>query len=143
MVISKNIKSLVTSTSILLAISFLGGMAGFILGKSFIATFLILLVGQFILFTFIGNIIKNFNSKNIIEKQLEKLEGLSTILSCAYCKKQNLMIFDPNDTERIEFVCDHCKNKNLVNIQFIVSQISEPLEIPKVIGVPSENVENP
>jgi hypothetical protein len=143
MTLSNNLKSFITSTTILIGISLLGGIAGFLAGKSFAVTFLFIFVAQFILFTFIGNIIKNINFKQMIEKQLEKLEGLSTILECAYCKKQNLMIFNTNDTERIEFVCEHCKNKNLVNIQFIVSQISEPLEIPKVLGVPSDNAETP
>lgn len=143
MALSNNTKSIITSTFILIGISLLGGIAGFLAGKSFAITFLCLFVAQFILFTFIGNIIKNFNFKQLLEKQLEKLEGMSTILECSYCKKQNLMIFNTDDTERIEFVCEHCKRKNLVNIQFIVSQISEPLEIPKVLGVPSENAETP
>jgi len=143
MTLSNNIKSFITSTTILIGISLLGGIAGFLAGKSFIITFLFLFVAQFIVFSFIGNIIKNLNFKQLMEKQLEKLQGLSTILECAYCKKQNLMIFNTDDTERIEFVCEYCKKKNLVNIQFIVSQISEPLEIPKVLGVPSENAETP
>lgn len=142
MTLSNNIKSLITSTSILIGISILGGIAGFLAGHNFLIVFLSLFVVQFIIFTFIASIIKNFNLKRIAEKQIDKLQKLSTILECAYCKKQNLMIFDTEDAERIEFVCEHCKNKNLVNIQFIVSQISEPLEIPKVFGVPSENIEN-
>ena len=141
MTLSNNSKAFITSTTIVIGISLLGGIAGFLIGKSFIVTFLFLFVAQFIIFSFIGNIIKNLNFKQLIEKQLEKLQGLSTILECAYCKKQNLMIFDTDNTERIEFTCEHCKRKNLVNIQFIVSQISEPLEIPKVLGIPSDKAE--
>ena len=50
------------------------------------------------------------------------------------------MVFNPDDVERIEFECDHCKKTNLVTMQFMVAQISQPLEIPKVTGIPSEGV---
>jgi hypothetical protein len=142
MQISKKTKTLFKSFFILLSISILGGILGFLLNFSFIVTFLSLLIFQIILFSFIGSIIQGYNFKKIREKELDRLQGLSTLLSCAYCNKPNIMIFDPNETERIEFVCDHCQKKNLVNIQFFVSQISEPLEIPKVVGIPSESLEN-
>jgi hypothetical protein len=137
-----NFKNSLKSFFILFSISILGGILGLILNYSFWVYFLSFLLFQIILFSFLGSIIKSYNIKKIKELELNKLEGLSTLLSCAYCQKQNVMIFNTNDTERIEFECDHCKKRNLVNIQFLVSQISEPLEIPKVVGIPSEKLEN-
>lgn len=138
MKISEKVKGIIKSFGILISISFIGSVGFYIIGYNVFGSFILLTTFQIILFSFFGSIIKTNNNKKVRELELKKLENLSTILECSYCNKKNLMIFVPDDTERIEFVCEHCKKKNLVNIQFIVSQISEPLEIPKVIGIPSE-----
>jgi hypothetical protein len=138
--LSKSQKNFFVSLLILCSISFLGAFSFFILEiGNFYANFILFFIFQFVILSFILNIIKTKIKNKTREKELEKLENLSTILECAYCKKKNIVIFNPNETERIEFECDHCKKKNLVTIQFLVSQIFEPMEIPKVIGVPSKN----
>lgn len=122
---------------ITLLVSILSGLGGMLVGLNFLGIFLFVSCLQFILFSFLGEIIKHYISEDRKKKELDKLESLSTILECAYCHKQNLMTFNPDDVERIEFECDHCKKRNLVTMQFVVAQISQPLEIPKVTGIPS------
>lgn len=142
MKLSQKVKDFLRSTSIILSVSFLGSFGLFLFSVNFWASFVLFVVFQFILFSFVGSILKHYMSEERRKKELDKLESLSTILNCAYCNKQNLMTFDPNNVERIEFECDHCKKKNLVSIQFVVSQITQPLDIPKVVGIPSESLEN-
>lgn len=133
--------NILKSTGILFSISFLISGGFFFSGVGhFFDVFLIITGFQFILFTFFGTLIKNHLNKNLRERELEKLESLSTILECAYCKKKNLVVFDPNDTERFEFKCEHCDGKNLVTLQFAVSQVFEPMEIPKTITIPTEKM---
>jgi len=132
------IKNTLQSTAITSATSFIGAFALFLFGVNFFAAFILFFVLQFILFSFFGSIFKHYLSEGRKKLELDKLENLSTLLDCAYCKKQNVMIFNPDQSERIEFVCDHCKNKNLVSMQFVVAQISQPLENPTVQGIPVE-----
>ena len=73
----------------------------------------------------------------MLQKELDALEPLSTILDCAYCSKSNVMIFLPDQNERAEFVCTSCEKKNLVNIQFVVARITEPVNVPSLVGTPS------
>ena len=47
-----------------------------------------------------------------------------------------MMVFIPDENERVEFECSSCKNKNLVNIQFMVARITEPVTVPNVTGIP-------
>ena len=140
MIISESVKNFLKPVSLLLAISFLGSFGFFLLGFNFWAVFVLFIVFQFVLFSFIGNIFTHYITEERRKKELDKLESLSTILQCAYCHKKNLMVFNPDDVERIEFECDHCKKTNLVTMQFVVAQISQPLEIPKVTGIPSESL---
>ena len=124
------------STLIVVFISALGSLGAFLLNFNFIATFILLFVFQFIIFSFIGNVITSFFQEKTRQKELDLLEPLSTILQCAYCNKENLMTFFPNDKERIEFECDACNKKNLVTIGFSVARITEPINIPNLTGVP-------
>ena len=140
MIISESVKNFLKPVSLLLAISFLGSFGFFLLGFNFWAVFVLFIVFQFVLFSFIGNVFTHYITEERRKKELDKLESLSTILQCAYCHKKNLMVFNPDDVERIEFECDHCKKTNLVTMQFVVAQISQPLEIPKVTGIPSESL---
>lgn len=138
--IPKTLKNIWKPLSLLFAVSFVGASGFYILGFNFWAIFILFLVFQFILFSFVGNILNHYITEERRKKELDALEPLSTILQCSYCHKKNLMVFNPNDVERIEFECDHCKKANLVTMQFVVAQISQPLEIPKVTGIPSEKV---
>jgi len=134
------VMNFVKSSLTVLAVSFIGSFALYLFGFNIIASFLLFVALQFILFSFVGSVINHYITEDRRKKELDKLEKLSTILECAYCGKKNLMMFDPENVERIEFECDHCQKKNLVSMQFMVSQISQPLEIPKVLGIPSEAV---
>lgn len=139
---SKLFKSFLLSTLKVICISILGAICLSSFGINFWISFILFFIGQYILFSFIGDIIKHYFTEERRKKEIDKLEKLSTILECAYCKKQNLVTFDADDTERLEFVCAHCQNKNLVTMQFIVAQITKPLEMPKVDGISSFPEEN-
>ena len=47
------------------------------------------------------------------------------------------MTFLPDQNERAEFICNSCNKTNLVNIQFVVARITEPVNMPSVTGIPS------
>ena len=136
--VDTNTKNFIRSTSIVLFISTLGGLAGYLLSLGFWASFLLFFVIQYISFYAISSIIKSYFIEKTKQKELDKLENLSTILNCAYCNEPNLMTFKPEDNNRVEFVCDQCKKKNLVTMQFIVARITEPVNIPKVAGIQLE-----
>lgn len=141
MIINKSVLNFLKSTLIVLLTSTLFSFGLTIFNLNFWGSFLFFTAFQYVLFSFFGTIIQNYIYADVRKKELDKLESLSTILNCAYCQKPNLMIFNPNDSERVEFECDHCKNKNLVTMQFVVAQITTPLEIPTVSAVP-KNLEN-
>lgn len=130
-----NLLSLLKSTLIVVFISALGSLGAFLVGYNFIPAFILLFVFQFILFSFAGSIITSYFQEKTKQKQLDLLEPLSTILQCAYCNQENLMTFFPNDKERIEFECDKCRKKNLVNIGFTVARITEPVAVPNITGI--------
>jgi hypothetical protein len=46
------------------------------------------------------------------------------------------MTFLPDQNERAEFVCTSCERKNVVNIQFLVAQTTEPIITSNATGVP-------
>jgi transcription elongation factor Elf1 len=89
------------------------------------------------LFSFLATIIKNYQIQKTFQKELDRLEPLSTILNCAYCAKPNIMTFLPDQNERVEFSCNSCNKTNLVTIQFMVARITEPVNIPNLTGIPS------
>jgi hypothetical protein len=130
------ILSLIKSTLIVFFISAFGSLGCYIIGINYIAAFIFLFVCQFILFSFLGNIITKYFEEKTKQKQLDILEPLSTILECAYCNKENIMTFFPNDKQRIEFECTSCNKKNLVNINFTVARITEPINVPNITGIP-------
>ncbi len=57
--------------------------------------------------------------------ELDKIEGISTILNCAYCSEPNVKSFIPD--EDADFICDKCNNKNTVVVQFSVARITTPV----------------
>lgn len=127
---------LIKSTLLVLGVSTLGGFAFYLLGYSFISSFLLLFIFQYIVFSFIGNVIKSYFAEKTKQKELDSLEPLSTILECAYCGKPNLMTFLPNDNEMLELDCTSCSKKNSVRIQFVVARLTEPVNVPNITGVP-------
>jgi predicted permease len=125
----------VKSTIIVVSISLLGALAAYLFGVNYIAAFLFLFVIQFIMFSFVGTILTNYFKEKTKQKQLDVLEPLSSILECAYCNHQNLITFFPNQNERVEFVCDKCGNKNLVNLTFTVARITQEIKVPDISGI--------
>ena len=131
-------KNVVKSTLIVLSISLFGSFGGYLFGFNFFGIFFVLLCMQYILFYTISYIAKLTLIEKTKQKELEKLESLSTILNCSYCNKQNIMTFTPEDNSRMEFKCDHCNKTNLVTLQFVVARITEPVKLPTVTGIPLE-----
>jgi hypothetical protein len=127
---------LIKSTLTVFTTSGLIALAAFLFGINWIATFILIFILQYILFSFFGNIINNYFAEKTRQKQLDTLEPLSTILECAYCNSKNLMTFLPDETERIEFECDSCKKKNLVSIQFVVARITDTVSINNGTNIP-------
>lgn len=138
---NKNIFDIIKSTLTVVFISALGGLGCYLFHLSFFASFLLFFVFQYIIFTFAGNIITSYFIQKTRQKELDVLEPLSTFLECAYCKAINILTFFPNQDERIEFECDQCKKKNLVNINFTVARITDTVNIPSLTGTPLVNEE--
>ena len=115
------------STLIVLTISALISLSVWMFKGNFIAAFILSAAFQYILFTFVGTIVNNYFIQKTRQKELDKLEQLSSILECASCKKPNVITFIPDEKERVEFVCDGCTKKNVVNIVFSVAGVTEPI----------------
>jgi phage FluMu protein Com len=126
------------STLAVVLVSALGGLAGLLTGLNFWTIFLLFFAIQYILFYAISTIVRSYFQEKTKQKELDKLENLSTILNCAYCNKPNLMTFRPDDNDRVEFKCEHCKMPNVVTIQFVVARITESVNIPKITGTSLE-----
>jgi hypothetical protein len=137
--IKKYILTLLKSTSIVVVISALGAYSAYLFNINYLATFLFLFVIQFIVFSFLGDIITNYFKEKTKQKELDFLEPLSSMLDCAYCNTTNVITFLPNQNERIEFECTKCKNKNLVNLVFSVARITGPVNVPSITGIPLTN----
>jgi hypothetical protein len=127
----------IRSTLTVITISLIGSLGIKTIGGNFWASFALFITLQYILFSFVATIIKSFIYQQALQKELDALEPLSTILDCAYCSKSNVMTFLPDQNERAEFVCTSCEKKNLVNIQFVVARITEPVNVPSLTGTPS------
>lgn len=125
-----NIKNLIKSTAIVLFISGLTGYAVHISGGNFISSFILSFCIQYVLFSFTANVINSYFKEKTYQKELDNLETLSTILQCAYCNKQNVMTFIPDELETSEFVCTNCEKKNTVKIQFIVARKTDMIQLP-------------
>jgi hypothetical protein len=126
---------LIRSTIIVLSISTVGALLFKLIGFSFTISFLLFFIFQYVLFSFIANIVNNFFIQKTKQKELDQLEKLSTLLECAYCGKQNIMTFFPDQTERSEFSCSSCKKKNAVNIQFVVARVTEFIDSNDPTGI--------
>jgi hypothetical protein len=127
------------STFIVIVISLLASLGVKTLGGNFWAAFSLFFTIQYILFSFIASIAKNYFIQKTRQKELDVLEPLSTILECAYCNTSNIMTFLPDQNERAEFTCTSCNKTNLVNIQFTVARITEPVVVPNATGIPLQD----
>lgn len=127
--------NILKSTLQVTLLSLFGALSAFLFKVNYFAVFLLLFVFQYILLSFVLGIINNYQIEKTKQKELDLLEPLSTILECAYCKFKNLLIFIPDENERVEFECTECKNKNLVNIQFVVARVTEPVIVPSTTGI--------
>jgi hypothetical protein len=123
-------KKILLSTLTVFAISILIGFAAKNIGGDFISSFILAFAFQYILFSFIGNVINSYFKQKTIQKELDILEPLSTILNCAYCNHKNMMTFLPDEMETSEFTCTKCEKKNSVRIQFVVARQTEMIDLP-------------
>jgi hypothetical protein len=137
-----NIFTALRSTITVIAISLFGALGAHLVNMNFWAVFIFLFVFQYIIFSFIGNVLTTYFAQKTRQKELDVLEPLSSILECAYCSKPNLITFFPNQNERIEFKCDKCNNNNLVSIGFTVARITESITVPNLTGIPLINEKN-
>ena len=138
--LDSNFLYFIKSTSIVFGISSLGAFGGFLFGYSFLGIFFLFTCLQYILFFSISKITDVYIVEKTKQKELDKLETLSTLLNCSYCAKPNIMTFKPNSNDRVEFTCEHCKKDNLVTMQFVVARITEPVNVPKVTGLQFEEL---
>ena len=73
-----------TSTFFVVLTSSIVGLGVWMLNGNFIASIILSIIIQYVMFSFIGNIINNYFREITRQKELEKLEQLSSILECAY-----------------------------------------------------------
>lgn len=128
-------KELIKSTSITALTSSVAGLGGWLLNLGFFPVFLLFFVFQYILFFALSTLVVSYFKEKTKQKELDKLENLSTILNCAYCNHANIMTFLPNDNSKLEFTCDECKKQNSVTMNFVVARLTEPVNVPKVSGM--------
>jgi transcription elongation factor Elf1 len=136
MKINKRVFEFFKSTTTVLVLSSLVGLASVISGQSFLPPFILALVAQYVLFSVIASTINNYFAQQTKQKELDKLESLSTILECAACNAKNIVTFLPEQNERFEFECENCKSKNVVNINFVVAKVTEfadPIQVSSKI----------
>jgi hypothetical protein len=126
----EELKTFVRSTLTVLSISAIFATAASNLNGNFYIWFAIAFCFQYVLFTFLGNIIVSYFKQKTIQKELDAIEPLSTVLQCAYCNQQNVMTFIPDELETATFSCTNCKKDNSVKIQFVVARKTDILQIP-------------
>lgn len=126
----ENIKRVLKSTVTVAVISTIIALAVANIGGSFLTSFALAFCFQYILFSFIANLINSYFKQRTLQKELDSLESLSTILQCAYCNHQNVMTFIPDDLESSSFTCSKCEKTNTVKIQFVVARQTEILQLP-------------
>ena len=66
-----NILNLLKSTSIVALISAIGSLAAYLININYIATFIFLFIIQFIIFSFVGNILTSYFTEKTKQKQLD------------------------------------------------------------------------
>ncbi len=137
----KQLLVLIKSTAVVLFVSTLISLSVWMFKGNFIAAFLLAVAFQYVLFSFVGGIINNYLVQQTRQKELDKLEQLSSILECASCKKPNVITFIPDEKERVEFVCESCAKKNVVNIVFSVAGVTEPI-IMNNTNIPAATISN-
>jgi hypothetical protein len=125
MINKKYVLSFIKSTLIVILFSTILATGVFLSGGNFLAAFLMAAVTQYIIFSFVGGIIKNYYIQQTRQKEIEKLEQLSTLLECAYCKHLNVITFIPDQNQRIEFDCDKCTKRNVVTMNFTVARVTD------------------
>lgn len=128
-------KDIIKSTFITAVTSSIAGLAGYLLNLGFFPVFLLFFIFQYVLFFALSTLIVSYFKEKTKQKELDKLENLSTILNCAYCNQPNIMTFLPNDNSKLEFTCESCKKQNSVTMNFVVARLTEPINIPKVTGM--------
>jgi hypothetical protein len=126
-------KNLIRSISINLIVSALFGLANVLFGGNFLYVFAFAFLIQYVLYSVIATIIINYYREKTKQIELNKLENLSTILECAYCKQKNLLTFIPEQNERTEFICTSCNKENAVIINFTVARITDSLPINSLL----------
>ena len=119
------LKKFLKSTLVVLAVSTIISYGIYFLNKPFLPAFLLSTGIQYFIFSVIKGSVDNYFIQQTRQKQLDKLENLSTILECASCKHPNICTFIPDQNERIEFTCDSCGGKNVVNINFTVARVTD------------------
>ena len=133
---NKIVSNFLKSTFYVSVLSSLAGIGGYLMGFPFIGTFLLFFVLQYIIFYAVSAIATSYFVEKTKQKELDKLENLSTVLNCAYCNKLNVMTFLPQDDSRLEFECEHCNKKNVVTLQFFVARVTEPVATSSITGIP-------
>ncbi len=118
-------KNLIRTLTINTIVSTLAGLISAIYGNSFLYVFSFFFIIQYILYSVIVTLIVNFFREKTKQKELDKLENLSTILECSYCKTKNLLIFVPDQYEKSNFVCTSCEKENTVILQFTVARTTD------------------
>jgi hypothetical protein len=131
------------STFTVFITSILISLGVWMLHGNFLAAFILTFTIQYILFSFVGSMINNYFNQKTKQKELDKLENLSSLLECAFCKKPNVITFIPDENERVEFVCESCKGKNIVNLNFTVARMTDmiPLNTLPKISEPTKSID--
>lgn len=137
---NKKVLNFLKSTIYVSLLSLLAAIGGYMINLSFIGTFLLFFVLQYILFYTASTIISSYYIEKTKQKELDKLESLSTVLNCAYCDKLNVMTFLPQEDSRLEFECDQCSKKNVVTLQFFVARVTEPVMTSSITGATLKEV---
>jgi hypothetical protein len=125
MKISKSLLSFLKSTSTVLIISSMIGGSTYLINQHFWSSFLLSMAIQYVLFSVVASTLTSYFAFQTRQKELDKLTPLSTILDCAACKSPNITTFIPDQNERFEFECQRCKDRNVVNINFVVAKVTE------------------
>lgn len=127
-------KNLIRSFLTNVLISCIAGLTSALFGGNFLYVFLFAFLIQYVLYSVLTKIIVSYYTEKTKQLELSKLENLSTILECAYCKQQNVLTFIPERNERTEFVCSSCNRENAVIINFTVARITESLPINSLLN---------
>jgi hypothetical protein len=126
----ETIKQITKSTITVTIISTIIALAVANVGGNYVTSFALAFCFQYILFSFVANLINSYFKQKTFQKELDSLESLSTILQCAYCNHQNIMTFIPDDLESSSFSCTNCNKNNSVKIQFVVARQTDMLQLP-------------